>query len=236
MDAPVRIWGIAALIALVTGCSASPQAPATSSPPTSASSAPSSSAATTSPAPTASSATPISSPTVTPSAAPTAASVVRLTIRLAGCEGCRIVAANAGTQAAPRERVWNRSATISSGRAVLSVPLRQTRGMTFGLACPDGCSTSNAQPVAALLYAGRAPGARVGAGAAASARSASACWAGTSAGTATLSLRLVEFADPSQPGTGRSVRLWADPGVAVVPGTAMDTWKGALGTQDVVLC
>jgi hypothetical protein len=109
--------------------------------------------------------------------------------------------------------------------------------MSFTVACGgDKCHASNAQPVVVLRYQGQAVGAPVTDAVARNAKRASGCWAGTTESHVDLPLTVTFFADTIFDRKTQSMRIWADPQVAVVPATWETTWHGGLGTQDEVQC
>lgn len=211
-----------------TGTASSGGGPTTSEVPS-----PGSSATTASPAPTSPSGVPPSSP----GGSPVPAGMTRIDLVVSGCEGCRIFAYQLGTLASPVADPTQVSGVVRSGRLSLLVPTNRTRGMYFLVACTgDRCNSSNAQPVVALEYRGQAVGSTLNDAAAATRKQASGCWAGTIASTARIELTATFFPDVIFTRRAYSMRIWANPQVAVVPNTWLDTYKGGLGTQTGLSC
>ena len=126
---------------------------------------------------------------------------------------------------------------MRSGRVTLRVPTNLTRGLYFGVSCSgDVCNSSNAAPVVALRYPAYAPGTTVPDSGAKAQKQASACWAGTSVAAVTIPLTMTVFPDVILTRQAHSIRVWANPQVAVVPGTWLATYKGGLGTQAIIVC
>ena len=174
-------------------------------------------------------------PTVGPTAPPTVTTVV---ITVQGCpKGCRIFAEQDGTATLPLASPWQVSALVMNGRVTLRIPVAKTRGLHFAVACPgDLCNSSNAQPVVVMRYRGIAVGSAVGDAVAKNQDQASPCWAGTLSATAALAMHVTVFPDQIFDRKAHSIRAWMSPQAAVVPGTWYDTYRGGLGTQDVILC
>ena len=123
------------------------------------------------------------------------------------------------------------------GRVTLQLPTRRTIGMHLAVTCSgDICNSSNAAPVVVLRYRGIRVGAVVTDAVARTRSQASGCWVGTTAATVSLALHVTVFRDVILMREAHSIRVWASPQVEVVTGTWSPTYRGGLGTQDVVLC
>ena len=225
-----EVVAVGVLTLLLAGCGSSPSANGTS--PTTAS-------------PSATHASPIT--TVTPSptrtsapttSAPTPATVTTVVITVRGCpKGCRIFAEQDGSTSHPLARPWQISALVRDGQVTLNVPVARTRGLHFAVGCSgDVCNSSNAAPVVVLRYRGVAVGAVVTDAVARTRTEASACWAGTTSAAEAFTLDVSVFPDRILTRQAHSIRAWMSPQVEVVPGTWTATYRGGIGTQDVVLC
>ena len=238
---------MAVLVLVLAGCSSAASSSASSTTPSSSPSAspsspagsPSASASSPSPSVPTSESSPSPSTSTTPTVGPTSpATVTTVVISVQGCpKGCRIFAEQDGTATLPLATPWQVSALVIDGRVTLRIPVATTRGLHFAVTCPgDTCNSSNAQPVVVMRYRGIAVGAAVSDAVAKSQGQASPCWAGTLSASAALTLHVTAFPDQILDRKAHSIRAWMSPQSAVVPGTWYDTYRGGLGTQDVVLC
>jgi len=241
---PARARGSVAMAVLVlalAGCSsaASSSASITSPSGTPSSTSPSASVSAPSPSVSPTSVSPSPSGSTTPTVGPTApATVTTVVITVQGCpKGCRIFAEQDGTATHPLASPWQISALVSNGRVTLKVPVAKTRGLHFAVGCPgDTCNSSNAQPVVVMRYRGIAVGATVTDAVARTRTQASPCWAGSTSATAAFTLHVTAFPDQIFDRKAHSIRAWMSPQAAVVTGTWFDTYRGGLGTQDIVPC
>lgn len=167
------------------------------------------------------------------SAARTAPPRTQLTLQVTGCEGCEIGLTQALNG---RRKVWQApSRTVEDGSAEWSIPTSRTHGLSITVLAPwDG--GGGYVPTVAFRY----PGARVGDGVtnrfAKTKKRASACWAGTESGEATLEIKVVHARSTNPPGEPiRTPRAFTS--------TTQDWEKpmerafhGISGTQDATYC
>ena len=251
MPAPITVRTVlahgrvlpAVLLLALAGCSSAASSSTSGQTPSGATSStttsPGTSASSPSPSASPTSAEPSPSSSTTPTVAPTTpVAVTTVVITVQGCpEGCRMIAEQDGTATLPLASPWQVSALVTHGRVSLEVPVAKTRGLHFAVACPgDICNSSNAQPVVVMRYRGMAVGAAVRDAVAKDQAQASPCWAGTLSATAKFALHVTVFPDQVLDRKAHSIRAWMSPQAAVVPGTWYETYRGGLGTQDVVLC
>lgn len=158
-----------------------------------------------------------------------------LTLKVAGCEGCTIQAfqyvekGNKSYQSDPTK--------VTNGVATIGVPTAKTKGMYFSITPPKPISI-NAQPLITVQYKAVAPGTTVTKAKAKASRSASACWAGTTEGTATIDVVVKRIIMKSFPNEKRKVSVplaFFQPSVKAYGGFNQP-FKGLLATQDVWLC
>jgi len=231
---------MAVLVLALAGCTSAASSTAspsgTASTPSPSVSSPSPSVSASSPSVSASTSPSVSTtPTVGPT---TPATVTTVVITVQGCpKGCRIFAEQDGTATLPLASPWQVSAYVTNGRVTLKIPVAKTRGLHFAVSCPgDVCNSSNAAPVVVMRYRGIAVGATVTDAVARTRAQASPCWAGTLSSRATFAMHVTVFPDQIFTRKAHSIRAWMSPQSEVVPSTWYDTYRGGLGTQDVVLC
>lgn len=157
----------------------------------------------------------------------------RLTLAVAGCNGCQLRL----TQAIEgRRRVWqSREHTVRDGKVAWTVATRRTRGMSITVLAPwDG--GAGYVPAVAFRYAGTAPGDAITDATARTERRASACWAGTAEEAVTLPVRVVHAHGTNPPGdairTPRAFTSVTQP----YERPMLRTWRGIVGTQDAIWC
>jgi hypothetical protein len=172
-----------------------------------------------------------------------AAKRTSLTLRVHGCDGCKIqpVKAGDGSQSA----LWRgKKKTVRNGVVRWSVTQRHTHGMSFDIVDPHAVALDFMTDIV-MAYRGLAVGARVEAGVAKHKKRANACWAGTHRASVTLRVRVEQFPSmsdfpPSVPGyqirpyavrTKPFVRLFDGKG-----GTYSRASKGVTGNQDAYFC
>ena len=172
-----------------------------------------------------------------PSASASAEQTV-LTMNVQGCDACTISAIQVGPKDNYFQTPFVAAGRVTGTQVTLAVPTKYTKGMYFTATCQTGqCNSSNAQPVVVLRYPNQPVGAMVGDAVAASQKTASMCWAGTTGSTASFSLTTTTFADKDLSGNPMtSMRIWASPQIDVVPGTDATTFHGGLGAQDFLHC
>lgn len=174
---------------------------------------------------------------VMPSAA--AAETTTITFRVTGCEGCVLQGA---TTPAGSDDIYNGpKARVRNGIATMTVPTEQTTGMYFSVDAPWKVQI-NAQPLLVFQYEGAEPGTRVTKAQGRAAKRASACWAGTTADSASIRVtvrRVWQAAfDPGGPNEGGRTQVpmaWVVPTPTALP----PFWKtidGVLATQNSVDC
>lgn len=176
-------------------------------------------------------------------ASPAAANTTDLTIRMSGCNGCKVTAVHSvhpGWDAIDDSGDWRKSARVRKGVARLTVPTSRTRGMAFELYAGK-YNAGNAVPMLALRYAGKAVGSKVGWYASAQGKRASYCWAGTDAPRVTLRIRTQRWVNRMRPPAAPErhiIRAWASPTQPTLRDDLnMDpTNDGVLGIQQGPFC
>jgi hypothetical protein len=168
-----------------------------------------------------------------------AAETTTITFRVTGCEGCVLQAA---TTPSGSDDIYNGpKAKVRNGVATMTVPTEQTAGMYFSVDASWPVQI-NAQPLLVFQYEGAGQGTRVTKAQGRASKRASACWAGTTAGSATIrvTVRRVwqEAFDPGGPNEGGRTQVpmaWVVPTRSALP-PFWRTFDGVLATQDSVDC
>jgi hypothetical protein len=156
-----------------------------------------------------------------------------ITMRVTGCEGCTITPVQAISGQAD---IWTGTPTkVRGGQAQLTVPTSRTAGMSFNLDATWPVDI-NAMPVIVTQYQGFAPGQRVSVAQAKAAKRATACWAGTSQPSVTLSVRVGRVMMAGFPAGRAKVPLAYLVPTAETTGGFSDTVKGVLAQQEAWWC
>ncbi len=228
--------GLVVGVLALSGCSSSPSPdPSSLVSPSSSTSVPAGAATASAPASRGSnspSAAGTSSAAATSSAGsrPTAGST-RITVRIAGCEGCGLVLWNGRVR--QDTRIIGR-ATVRSGVAVVVVRTSDTVGLGIAVDHPRLYGAGNSAPVVVMSYG--TPGQVVTPAIALASEQGYYCWAGTAAPAATFRLATMVSALLPPP-DGRILAVYSVPSVASLPGSvAHKTFHGALGVQDAPYC
>ncbi|MBA3783736.1 MAG: hypothetical protein H0X12_18050 [Nocardioides sp.] len=167
---------------------------------------------------------------------PTAeAATTQLTIRVVGCEACEVGLTSVLDTGAEMPDVWSKpSRRVKDGKVTFTVPTDRTAGLSIPISAPWEGSTGYVA-LASLRYAGAEVGDKVAFRTAREQRHASGCWAGTTAETATLRLKVRRVTVDGNLGPTPGVMAWAartqpylDPMERV--------WHGVMGTQDATFC
>ncbi|MEP9364998.1 hypothetical protein ABLE68_18690 [Nocardioides sp. CN2-186] len=168
----------------------------------------------------------------TSTAAP-AAPTTKLTLQVAGCNGChlRLTQALEG-----RQKVWqSKQHTVKDGKVSWTIPTTRTHGLSITVLAPwDG--GAGYVPTVAFRYAGEKVGDEVTNAVAKTKKRASSCWAGTTASAVTLPLTVIRARSTNPPGdpirTPRAftsvTQKWEKP--------MNRAWHGISGTQDATWC
>ena len=156
-----------------------------------------------------------------------------VTVRVTGCNGCRVVASSwvhlrsSSWHSAPR--------VVRHGKVTFHPPTRRTTGLALTVldmhAVNDG-----AVPIAVMRYASARAGHGVTARQAKRGTHGFVCWAGTSARRASFHLTVDRFPAVGLGGDhGYGIRVYADPAVRTL-GDRRTFHKGIYETQDQPLC
>lgn len=167
--------------------------------------------------------------------APKARGATTITFNVTGCEGCTIQAMQYSKQ---QTKTYQSDPTkVKNGVATIGVPTARTKGMYFSIVTPK-VPRINALPLITVQYKGAAPGTTVTKAKAKASKSASACWAGTTAGTATLSVTVKRVVMESFPDASKKTSVplaYFQPSVKAYGGFN-EPFKGVVATQDVWVC
>lgn len=167
-----------------------------------------------------------------------AAPMTTITFTVTGCEGCTIGVQRAlapGSHVRPtRPAYWSGpSGIVAGGKVQLRVPTARTSGMSFTINAPWQGEFGAVANV--VLGAGGRGGAQVSERAARQRKRATACWAGTDASAADITVLVVPVTLEGYDGPVDAPLAWASPAVATV-GPLTDTYRGTLGNQDAFYC
>ncbi|MBW9204857.1 hypothetical protein KV097_02790 [Mumia sp. zg.B17] len=160
-----------------------------------------------------------------------------ITLKIAGCEGCRL----RPTQAVRGKSAWTGKAKrVRDGKVRWSVRTDRTAGLTFFVERnPKAASTTvlNAVPMIVARYRGKAVGSRVSDAAARKAKRATPCLRGTQASrfTRRVVVRYSRVDDPTGPGTVRVPRYYFKKTQRATKPYSR-TFKGTLAAQDLYVC
>ncbi len=166
----------------------------------------------------------------TPAAEP--AATTRVTFLAPDCDGCTLGLINARWD----EEVWESPRrTVRDGKVTFRVPTAMTHGMSVAIRAPWEGGTGYVTHVA-FKYAGQEPGDEVTFAEARHAGKASACWAGTTADSTTISLATRHVTVPGYDGENTPAALvyTSITQDAMVP--MRKTFRGIVGSQDVNFC
>jgi hypothetical protein len=165
--------------------------------------------------------------------AETAASTTTVTLTVRDCDGCRVQVSS--VMRADWEDVWtSRVRRVVDEQVTFRVPTERTAGLSIAIDTPWARALPY-QTMVALRYRGYAPGDRVRFADIRSSRRASGCWAGTTAETAEMTIKV------------RRVKVMGHfgptPGALAFAKVTQDylfpmqrVYDGVLGTQDVFAC
>lgn len=162
------------------------------------------------------------------------AATTQVTFLAPDCDGCKISLIHATWD--DTEDVWeSRQGTVLDGKVTFRVPQQMTHGMSAAIRTPWEGGTGYVTHVA-FKYAGQATGDRVTIGEARHAGKASACWAGTTADSATIKLATRHVTVPGYDGEHTPAALVYSTVTqdALVP--MRKTFHGIVGSQDVNFC
>lgn len=158
-----------------------------------------------------------------------------LTMTVRGCEGCRITPSTFLSSASGG---WTgKRVTVVNGVATFVVPTSQTPGMAFAIDAPWRVEI-NAQPFITMQYKGAVPGGTLTRAQAMAAKQGTACWAGTSDPTASLTVRVSRVLMAAFPHGNHKTRVplaWATPTTGS-PGGYSPAYSGVIASQDVWVC
>lgn len=156
-----------------------------------------------------------------------------VTLRVSGCEGCRITA---HSWLRLHMSVWSGiPRTVHNGRVTVYPPTGRTRGLSLSITDPHAVS-DGAEPGAVIRYAGVRAGTDVTPRKARRSTAGFYCWAGTTAPSATLRLTVDRYAERGLDGTyGYNIRVYGDPAIRSV-GDRAQLHHGSFETQDVPPC
>lgn len=169
-------------------------------------------------------------------ALPSPAGRTAVTVVVRGCRVCTVQAVHYVPSESDRQW-WSAIRKVGADRQVtFDVPSSRTRGMSFFVDAPwHGNDLVSA--VMTARYQGRHVGERVTPAQAAAARRGEACWAGTTAPTAHVVMRVNRYPTLTTPEGNPTwhPRAWAVRGLETIPPMA-SAYKGSLGAQDAPAC
>lgn len=162
--------------------------------------------------------------------------VVKLTIVAKGCDNCTISLASARLSPSGKlDDFWQTEPVkLVGGRTTVEVPREQTTGMSISIDAPWDGHLPYATLVA-MRYRGHAVGERISARESRAGRRASACWAGTKASEATLSIGVRKVRVQGHTTKVWGTRAWVRTTPEWLPPMRRSV-DGVLGTQDLVFC
>ena len=167
------------------------------------------------------------------------AATTTIRIRVTGCEGCTVAAQRAlssdSTVKPSSPTYWDgKGSKVRGGVVTLRVPTRVTPGMSFTLTAPWQGNTGFVSNV--VLGAGQGAGVSVSQSQALGTRAATACWAGTTRSTASMSFSVARVIVDGMMGKALAPLAWASPTVATVGGLGRTFSGGILGNQEAYYC
>jgi hypothetical protein len=170
-------------------------------------------------------------PTVAPDEPLDGGRVVALTVEVAGCPGCEIIAV-------PADGTTRQSATVpddgaARGNVVFALPKASSAGLALMVVHPDRIASAGGTNIVVLRPEALAAGEAVGRDAVARSRLSDVCWAGTTGDAATLPLTVEVLATPAG---GTTLLAWADPAVATLGESTPTLTDGSVGQQGLDSC
>lgn len=148
-----------------------------------------------------------------------------LTVSVANCVACEVIAI-------PADGTAQQSATVSGGSVEFAMPTSSTVGMAFEIIHPEGFGATGPNMVV-LRPETAEPGQQVGVQDIIDAQRLAICWSGTAAAVSSISLA----ADPYTNDSGvRLLRVWADPARATIGTPAPNNGTGGLNGNGLQEC
>ena len=174
-------------------------------------------------------------PYASPSA--TAGPQVQLTVHLANCEHCYVIAYHAKRGTALSSDTGIVAAVVQNGVAHLTLFKSDTRGLALAVKnIPDAYGAKVGVPYVVMGFGGRPDGSTVSAAAAVGEKTGSWCWAGTDAAAFDINVSSARYTVSGSP--NHIISFWASPSL-VVPVKATNItqlYKGGIGLASAPYC